>query len=70
MPLAKALKKSKRGILEPLETATSLHKTSTSSFTIFIVFQCSRLRHVELGGDYRSVAQVNWLFSTLLMGKA
>ena len=45
MPSAKALKKSKRGVLEPLETATSLHKIFTS-FTIFIVFQCSHRRHV------------------------
>ena len=32
--LAKAQKKSKRGFLEPLETATSLHKIFTT-FTIF-----------------------------------
>ena len=55
---------------QPFPTATSLHKTSTSSFTIFIVFQCSRLWHVELGGDYRSVAQRNWLFSTLFNVKS
>ena len=32
---------------QPFPTATSLHKTSTSSFTIFIVFQCFRRRRVS-----------------------
>ena len=34
MPKAKALKKSKRGILEPSETATSLCKI----FSTFVIF--------------------------------
>ena len=57
MPKAKALKKSKRGIFEPLETATSLHEIFTS-FTIFIVFQCLRRRHVPTFGRNHFSARI------------